>query len=52
MRRNGLLAPLTYVHVGQRINLQSISTTSGLHAWRVDSPQEIMQIIQTQEIFQ
>ncbi|HBH36313.1 MAG TPA: hypothetical protein DDW45_08190, partial [Gammaproteobacteria bacterium] len=24
---------------------------SGLHAWRVDSPQEIMQIIQTEEIF-
>ncbi len=28
------------------------ATASGLHAWRVDSPQEIMQIIQTDEIFQ
>jgi putative hydrolase of the HAD superfamily len=27
------------------------ATASGLHAWRVESPQEIMQIIRTQEIF-
>ena len=28
------------------------ATASGLHAWRVDSPREIMRIIQTDEIFQ
>jgi len=27
------------------------ATVSGLHAWRVESPQEIMRIIQTDEIF-
>ena len=33
-----------------RINVDA-AAASGLHAWRVDSPQEIMQIIQTQEVF-
>jgi len=33
-----------------RINVDA-AIAAGLHAWRVDSPQEIMRIIQTQEIF-
>jgi putative hydrolase of the HAD superfamily len=34
----------TTIHVDAAI-------ASGLHAWQVDSPQEILQIIQTDEIF-